>query len=640
MDQARAQRQSGDGIRGRRWTRSSRMAVAGLLAALVPSPVAAQAPDASPAGAPASVHQGGCPPSGQAPGTQVWRFVSPSDRAVEGAPAIAGDGTVYVATQNGLVHAVDCDGAARWTFDYAEHNAFGFRAQTFDAGPAVADDGTLFVGDGAGTPNFFFALNAVDGSPQWIHEEFGAASQFVAGPALSHAGHIYAGTTAATFGASAISDLAGSILVFDARGFLLPSYPVAVQGGVSGAPGVLADDRVVMVANGFTRLIARGIPTPTPFVLPPSLPPTRPPTGSPTPTAIVSPTPRIGPPTITPRGASPTATRTGPPVRVTPTPASDRRLYLPVAVGGGLAGDSFPSIGPTVSSVPPPRATPGLVPPRPTALPGGPLSPLQPTATALPTETPIATPTAHPIGPTATPFPRPTVSSVPPPMRPTPVPVTTEQVPPRLVVLGPSGPLASAEVGEGRASSVAVAGSVAVFQVQGTPPRLVAFDVSGPSPVRLWEHFMTGLVPDAPILGRKDAATGLVDLFYADSSARLVALAVPLRAGSGQLPRLRWARTLPAAALGAPVLGDAGVLYVGVGRVLRAFRTADGTDVWSQDVGENITGALQLGRGGTVYAGLAGGDLVAVATESNGLDPEALWPTTRGDARNTGRGRP
>lgn len=596
-------------------------------------------------------HQSDCPLAGYSPGTEVWRLATTAP--VEGAAAVATDRGIYLATTNGVVHAVTCGGAARWTFDYAEHNAFGFRAHAFAAGPAVADDGTLFAGDGAATPNFFFALNAIDGSPQWIHEEFGAASQIVVGPALSRAGQVFAATT----GAQPV--LGGSILAFDARGFLLPSYPIAVPGGVTGSPVVLADDRVVVVANGFTRTVALTAPTATPFGLPtPSRMPSR--TLPPTATARATPTPPIGGPPTATRTGPPTVTQTGPPARITATPPSDPRLYVPVALKGAVS--PAPSAGATVSSVPPraeptvssvppsavpppgqPTVPPRPLPPVPPPLPTPPAaSPLQATSTALPTSTALSTPTANrsptTVFPSATP-PR-SPSSLPPPIRPTPVPAVTEQVPPKLLVLGPSGMLASADVGEGAVSSLAASGTAVVFQVQGTPPRLVAFDVSAAPPVKLWDHFMAGLVVDAPILGRADPATGLVDLYYADNGGRLVALAVPLAGGTGQVPRFKWAKTLPAAVLGAPVLGDAGMLYVGVGTSLRAFRTTDGSEAWSHDVGDTVTGALQMGDGGVVYAPLGLGAVVAIATESKGLDPEARWPTVRGDVRNTGRARP
>ena len=97
---------------------------------------------------------------------------------------------------------------------------------------------------------------------------------------------------------------------------------------------------------------------------------------------------------------------------------------------------------------------------------------------------------------------------------------------------------------------------------------------------------------------------------------------------------------------GAPALGDDGLLYVPCGRAgdaaggsqVLALRKESGETVWSVTLdGETVTSAAALAPGGMLYVGTASGTLYAVATDSEGLDPEACWPAFRHDARNTGR---
>jgi outer membrane protein assembly factor BamB len=89
---------------------------------------------------------------------------------------------------------------------------------------------------------------------------------------------------------------------------------------------------------------------------------------------------------------------------------------------------------------------------------------------------------------------------------------------------------------------------------------------------------------------------------------------------------------------GAPALGDAGIVYVAAGNTVEAYRREDGELVWSTDIGPDVaTGSVTLGPGGVLYVGTETGRLLAIATESKGLDPEAAWPALRHDARNSGR---
>jgi len=87
------------------------------------------------------------------------------------------------------------------------------------------------------------------------------------------------------------------------------------------------------------------------------------------------------------------------------------------------------------------------------------------------------------------------------------------------------------------------------------------------------------------------------------------------------------------------VLGNAGRVYVVLVNTVRAFDRLDAKEIWSTRLpdGEESNGTITMGPGGTLLVGTRFGKLVAIATESGGLDPEAAWPALRHDSRNTGR---
>jgi outer membrane protein assembly factor BamB len=133
------------------------------------------------------------------------------------APAIADDGTLYLATFNGTLYAVTPDGRAKWRFQ-AGHEIisapaigddgtvyFGSRDRTFyavtpagklkwkfatgawvDASPAIAADGTLYFG---GWDKTFYALHP-DGTVKW---KFATGAILDSSPAIAADGTVYFG---------------------------------------------------------------------------------------------------------------------------------------------------------------------------------------------------------------------------------------------------------------------------------------------------------------------------------------------------------------------------------------------------------------------------------------------------------------
>jgi outer membrane protein assembly factor BamB len=69
-------------------------------------------------------------------GTQRWKF-SPGTTHCASAPAVADDGTVYVGCQDDTLYAVGQDGLKRWDLRTGDD---------IDSSPAIATDGTIYVG--------------------------------------------------------------------------------------------------------------------------------------------------------------------------------------------------------------------------------------------------------------------------------------------------------------------------------------------------------------------------------------------------------------------------------------------------------------------------------------------------------------
>src|ERR1019366_4308785 len=69
-------------------------------------------------------------------GTQKWKFTTGA--AVTSSPAVGGDGTIYIGSDDGNVYPLHPDGSQKWRF------ADGL--QEVNSSPAVGADGTIYVG--------------------------------------------------------------------------------------------------------------------------------------------------------------------------------------------------------------------------------------------------------------------------------------------------------------------------------------------------------------------------------------------------------------------------------------------------------------------------------------------------------------
>jgi len=119
---------------------------------------------------PVTITQGG----GGTPGTFKWRYVSHGKTS---SPAIAGDGTIYIGSEDDSLHAVNPDGSRKWVYGTADK---------VYSSPAIADDGTIYVGSDD------YCLHAVnpDGNRKWPYR---TDDKVRSSPAVGPDGAIYVG---------------------------------------------------------------------------------------------------------------------------------------------------------------------------------------------------------------------------------------------------------------------------------------------------------------------------------------------------------------------------------------------------------------------------------------------------------------
>jgi outer membrane protein assembly factor BamB len=176
-----------------------------------------------------------------APGEVLFTY--DAGREIRGIPAVGTDGTVYVATMDFTVHAVDCTGARRWTYRF-EPQGGGLSAppHAFSAALTLGAGGLVHNGDA------LFALAAGDGAPAWTSLAVEQAGPMDTPAALSATGTLFLGG-----GAVGETGRSGRIYAVGAAdGAVRAGFPVSL-GQVLGAPVVVGD--VVFV--GHTRTATR-----------------------------------------------------------------------------------------------------------------------------------------------------------------------------------------------------------------------------------------------------------------------------------------------------------------------------------------------------------------------------------------------
>lgn len=121
--------------------------------------------------------------SAQTEGSAQWSFLTTG--SVGSSPAAASDGTIYVGNEAGTasqsrLYAIRADGSLRWQFAGA--------SDWFTGTPAVGADGTIYIGSWDGR---LYAIDPATGTARWFYTTLG----FIASsPAVAPDGTIYVGS--------------------------------------------------------------------------------------------------------------------------------------------------------------------------------------------------------------------------------------------------------------------------------------------------------------------------------------------------------------------------------------------------------------------------------------------------------------
>lgn len=120
-------------------------------------------------------------------GAQDWIFQTGS--LIFSSPAVADDGTIFVGGADGLVYAISADGALQWS---------SFLGGELDSSIAISPSGHLYVGT---TEGFIYALDIHTGEEIWSFEipvepgAIGRVTSIVSSCALDGSGKLYFGSS-------------------------------------------------------------------------------------------------------------------------------------------------------------------------------------------------------------------------------------------------------------------------------------------------------------------------------------------------------------------------------------------------------------------------------------------------------------
>lgn len=145
--------------------------------------------------------------------TENWVYPAAPATAVDfnSTPAIAKDGTIYAVGTNNTVYALNQNGTLKWTAAYSALGGFASSAI------ALANDGTVYVSAKLNTPvapdtladGIFMALNPSDGSVKWSVTLVDTNVE-QGGPAVAADGTVYLGNNGGTM--KAYNPVNGAVL--------------------------------------------------------------------------------------------------------------------------------------------------------------------------------------------------------------------------------------------------------------------------------------------------------------------------------------------------------------------------------------------------------------------------------------------
>jgi outer membrane protein assembly factor BamB len=153
-------------------------------------------------------------------------------------PALAPDGTIYVGSGNNTLYAMNPDGTLKW--EYATGASLG-------ASPAIGSDGTIYEGS---VDRQFYAINP-DGTLKWIAP---TKSVFTSSPAIGADGTIYAAgtyldkTIYCSNSTSPVTAQGGALYAIAPNGTIKWIFPLS--GAVHSSPAVAADGTIYVGSDG------------------------------------------------------------------------------------------------------------------------------------------------------------------------------------------------------------------------------------------------------------------------------------------------------------------------------------------------------------------------------------------------------
>lgn len=109
-------------------------------------------------------------------GTKVWENVT--NEVIRSTPAVANDGTIYIGDYEGVLKAYNTDGTEKWSANLGKRVKY--------SAPAIASDGTIYIG--LEDDNKLVAVNPIDGTEKWT---FSVDNDIRATPVIDKQGTIY-----------------------------------------------------------------------------------------------------------------------------------------------------------------------------------------------------------------------------------------------------------------------------------------------------------------------------------------------------------------------------------------------------------------------------------------------------------------
>lgn len=116
-------------------------------------------------------------------GSEKWNFTTGGQ--IISTPALSSDGTIYFGSKDDKFYALNPDGTEKWNYTTMEGDVNS---------PAIGSDGTIYFTSSATSLKYLYALNPVDGSEKWIFDPHADTPNnyiFYSTPVIATDGTIY-----------------------------------------------------------------------------------------------------------------------------------------------------------------------------------------------------------------------------------------------------------------------------------------------------------------------------------------------------------------------------------------------------------------------------------------------------------------